>query len=66
MKIGNYLDSIAGVEIYPIVSFVIFILFFIAVTIYVIRLDKNHIKEMSNFPVSSDEEEKSEKELFRL
>ena len=55
--LGKYLESITGVEIFPIISFLIFFLFFILVTLYVIRLDKNFIREVSNYPVSGNQED---------
>lgn len=55
MKIvSQYFESIAGIEIYPIISFLVFFLFFLSVTWYVIRLDKNYIEEVSNYPSSLD------------
>jgi cytochrome c oxidase cbb3-type subunit 4 len=55
MKIvSQYLESIAGIEIFPVVSFIIFFLFFLVVTWYVIRLDKNYIEEMANLPGSPE------------
>lgn len=55
MKIASqYFESITGVEIYPIISLLVFFLFFISVTWYVIRLDKNFIDEVSNYPSSLD------------
>ena len=55
MKIvSQYFEAIAGIEIYPIISFLIFFLFFISVTWYVFRLDKKYINEVSNYPCSPD------------
>lgn len=56
MKLATkYLESIAGVEIYPIFSLLIFVIFFLAVTWYVLKLDKSFIEEMSNYPSLNDE-----------
>ncbi len=38
------LQSIEGVEFYTIVSMIIFILFFIGMTIWLFKVDKNYIK----------------------
>ncbi|MCC6372942.1 MAG: CcoQ/FixQ family Cbb3-type cytochrome c oxidase assembly chaperone [Bacteroidia bacterium] len=51
MKFINYLESITGVGIYPLTSFIIFFVFFLAVTLFVIKADKNFIKEVSQIPL---------------
>jgi hypothetical protein len=51
MKFIHYLKSIAGVEIYPMLSLFIFLIFFVALTIYVIKADKDHITELKNIPL---------------
>lgn len=48
----NNLSSITGVAIYPLISFVAFFLFFIAVGIYIFMQDKQQIREMSELPFS--------------
>lgn len=49
--IRNYLQSIEGVEIYPLISLVVFVLFFVIMFIWIIRVDKNYIKEMEELPL---------------
>ena len=44
------LRNIEGQEIYPVISFVIFFLFFIGLMFYVYGLTKSHTKDMSNLP----------------
>lgn len=46
---GN-LENIEGVEIYPIISLIIFFLFFVALFWWVFTAKKSHINEMSNIP----------------
>ncbi len=48
--VKHHLESILGIEIYPIISFLIFFLFFITVLIYLIKLDKKHIQKLKNIP----------------
>ena len=48
------MTGIDGIEIFPIISLVIFVLFFVGVTIYVMRSDKNKISEISNYPLDLD------------
>ncbi len=50
MKFIHYLKSIAGVEIYPMLSLFIFLVFFVALTIYAMKADKGHITELKNIP----------------
>jgi|Laugrespbdmm15sd_2_1035082.scaffolds.fasta_scaffold01318_6 fructose-specific phosphotransferase system IIC component len=45
------LRSIEGIQIYPLVSLVIFGLFFISLIIWVMRVDKAYLYEMSNLPL---------------
>jgi transcriptional antiterminator len=54
MKFINYLKSIAGVEIYPMISLFIFLIFFIALAIYAIKADKEHINELKNIPLEKE------------
>lgn len=54
MKFINYLKSIGGVEIYPMISLFIFLLFFIVLTIYAMKADKGHINELKNIPLDKE------------
>ncbi len=53
MKFKNYLETITGVEIYPLFSLIVFFLFFALLTYYVIRADKKRIDELRNIPLNS-------------
>ena len=48
--IKHNMETIAGVEIYPILSLLIFFLFFLALGIWVFSYKKEKITEMSNIP----------------
>ena len=48
------LQSIEGVEFYTIVSMIIFILFFIGMTIWLFKVDRNYIKTMSELPLNEE------------
>ncbi|MBN8696563.1 MAG: CcoQ/FixQ family Cbb3-type cytochrome c oxidase assembly chaperone [Bacteroidetes bacterium] len=50
MKFINYLESIAGVSIFPMISLTIFFAFFIGLLIYVAKVNKQHIIELENLP----------------
>jgi hypothetical protein len=51
MKFIHYLEKITGVSIYPLISFVIFGLFFLAVLVWVLKTDKQKIYEVSRIPL---------------
>jgi len=55
MKFINYLESITGIGIYPLTSFMIFFVFFLGVTLYVIKADKNYLKKVSQIPLDINE-----------
>jgi len=50
MKFINYLESIAGIEIYPMISLAIFFLFFILLITWTFRVSKKKIEIMKNIP----------------
>ena len=55
--IKHNLTSIDGVEIFPILSLLIFVMFFLFVITYVVRMKKSRINELSNIPLEDDEEQ---------
>ena len=48
------LENIDGVEWYPIISLLIFFVFFVGLFAWVITAKKEHITEVSNIPLSED------------
>ncbi len=50
--IKHHLDTIGGIEIFPLISFVIFFLFFVIMFIWVIKADKQRITEIKNIPIN--------------
>jgi len=52
--IKQYAESIQGINIYPIISLFIFVLFFIAVLWYVKKMDKRKVDEIKNLPLNDD------------
>jgi hypothetical protein len=50
------LQSIAGIEIYPLISFGIFFLFFLGLLVYVVVAKRQHLDAMSKLPLLSDDE----------
>lgn len=47
------MDSIAGIEIYPVISLVIFFTFFMGLFWWVFTAKKTHIDEMRNIPLDN-------------
>lgn len=54
----DILSSIENIEIYPIISLLIFVIFFVGMFIWVIRVDKKYIDHMKEMPF--DDEPKNE------
>jgi cbb3-type cytochrome oxidase subunit 3 len=50
MKFINYLTSIAGIDIFPLISLMIFFLFFAGLLVYTFSADKKFIGEMKQMP----------------
>lgn len=48
------LRSIAGIEIYPLISFGIFFLFFLGLLVYVFVANRQHLHDMSALPLRAD------------
>jgi cbb3-type cytochrome oxidase subunit 3 len=58
--IRNVLESIDGVDIYPIISLTIFFTLFTAALVYAFRANKDSIKTLAELPLKdSHEEEKN-------
>lgn len=51
-----YFEQIENVAIWPIISLTIFFVFFIGLTIYVVRMNGDHIKHMEKMPLAKDVE----------
>jgi cbb3-type cytochrome oxidase subunit 3 len=54
MKFIHYLTSITGVEIFPLISLLIFFVFFVALLVYAFKADKSRLKYLSNLPIERD------------
>lgn len=51
MKFINYLESIAGVSIYPLMSLILFTVIFAVVVIKTFSTDRKTIEEHKNLPI---------------
>ncbi|WP_452229377.1 MULTISPECIES: CcoQ/FixQ family Cbb3-type cytochrome c oxidase assembly chaperone [unclassified Lacinutrix] len=49
----NYMDSISGIEIYPIISLLIFFSFFVVLFLWVFTAKKEYIESVSNLPLDN-------------
>ncbi|MCE7040822.1 cbb3-type cytochrome c oxidase N-terminal domain-containing protein [Dyadobacter sp. CY312] len=52
MKFRTYLENIVGIEIFPLISLIIFFGFFISLLVFVFRIDKKSLKNMSSLPLN--------------
>lgn len=55
--VKNHIDSIAGIEIYPIISLLIFFIFFVGLFYWVITAKKDYIKRLSNLPLDNQKDD---------
>ena len=56
----NVLESIENIEIWPVISFVIFFLFFLCQLLWVFTTDKKFIKKMESMPMDDSKISKVE------
>jgi hypothetical protein len=52
--IKHNLETIVGVEIYPIISLLIFFTFFVGLFFWVFTYKKDKIKELSELPIKDE------------
>ena len=57
----NVLQAIDGIEIYPLISFTIFFLFFLGLIVYVALMDKNYAQSMSSIACGDETEDTTSK-----
>lgn len=57
MKFINYLENIAGVGIFPLISLILFFVFFALVTFYVVKADKKYIERAKNIPLEIEQQD---------
>ena len=54
--VKKYAESIDGVNIYPMISLLIFFIFFVVLLYYVKKMDKQRVKEISKIPLDDEEQ----------
>ena len=55
MKFINYLERITGVGIFPLISLIIFFLFFSVLLLWVFKADKKYIAAMKHIPFGEND-----------
>lgn len=56
--IKGHMESIAGIEIFPLISFLIFFTFFIVLLWWVFKMDKQSVNEISALPLDNQSDQK--------
>lgn len=56
--VKGYMETIDGVATYPMISLLIFFLFFVVLFLWVITASKEHIEEVSNIPFENNNQPK--------
>ena len=54
--IQDVTENIEGAEIYPIISLLIFFLFFVVLLWFVFKMSKERVETLSNIPLDETEE----------
>ncbi|MBI3218611.1 MAG: cbb3-type cytochrome c oxidase subunit 3 [Bacteroidetes bacterium] len=62
----NILQNIDNIQVWPVISFVIFFLFFALLLWWVITVDKKYVDEMGQKPLSDGASNNSTDNLTRL
>ncbi len=55
--VKGYMENIDGVATYPMISLLIFFIFFTVLFWWVFTASKEHVKEMSEMPLDSDNQQ---------
>ena len=53
--VKHTMETIDGIEIFPVVSFVIFFSFFIGLLYWVIKTDRSYVNHLEKLPLEEDE-----------
>lgn len=54
--IKQYTETIKGAQVYPMISLLIFFIFFIVLLWYVLKMSKESVTTLSNIPLDNTEE----------
>lgn len=53
--VKNHMESITGIEIYPLISLLIFFTFFVLLFWWVLTAKKEYITQVSNIPLDNQQ-----------
>ena len=62
----NVLQSITNIEIWPIISFVIFFIFFLCLLWWVFTADKKFIEKMASMPIDKKDDSDNQYKIIDL
>jgi cytochrome c oxidase cbb3-type subunit 3 len=48
------METIVGIELFPVIAFLIFFLFFTGLLIYVWKMNKQHVDDMGKMPLDDN------------
>lgn len=54
--VKNYMETITGIEIYPLISLVIFFTFFVVMFWWVLTAKKEYLTRVSNIPLENQKD----------
>jgi len=57
--IKHHMESIIGIEIYPLISFIIFFIFFTGLFVWVAYLKKEEVTQLSQLPFNDTNDSKN-------
>lgn len=52
--IKGHMESITGIEIFPLISFIIFFTFFVLMLIYLVKADKKRLDYLAAMPLNDN------------
>jgi cbb3-type cytochrome oxidase subunit 3 len=52
----KYFEGINGIEVYPVFLLIVFVTFFIAMSVWLIRANKTTMEVMSKIPFNNEDE----------
>jgi cbb3-type cytochrome oxidase subunit 3 len=55
--VKGHMESIAGIEVYPIISLLIFFIFFVALFWWVFTAKKDYIQQVEQIPLETDNDQ---------
>ena len=54
--IKHHMETITGIEVYPLISLLIFFIFFTVLILWVVRSDKGYNAQMAQLPLEEEED----------